>query len=580
VVTAVRNWFRSEGRSALTAGLILGFIFGLVYAVSILRGAYDPWLAARRWSAIYPVVEGAWWGLTFLALAAVVGVTRGLVDRLTRRHVVCHPAIVYGFLATIVVVAMMRLDWLESALYAAPLGWRGALLSALAVVVALSRLRPPVPQGPSGPNRLRASAAGLSAIGVVMIGVVGVSTAASRAKNEGAARADGRRPNIVLITIDALRADALGCLSEEAPPTPQIDKLASRGIVFRKAYVQATWTLGSFSSMMTSLYPFEAGTAAGTKTPGGLSALMEAPPTAAELLSETGYHTVAQLTNPYLTDLFGAIRGFREVRHSLAPRPYFQRPVLRLRKALRDAQAGDGAEVMTRGAEAWLDEGRREPFFLWVHYLDVHEPYVPPGTTTSVYRALLRVAEDGGPGEKAEARKRLRELYDAEVTYCDHYVGRLLAALEERGLADRSVVILTADHGEAFWEHGVRGHHRHLPGGEKMYEHDEVLRVPLIMALPDGRDAGTVIDEPVRMLDLMPTILALAGVEIPEHVRGRPLLEWLAQGQSGAQQDAAVSEGRPTRWPEGTERAGAARGAKDRELPPRIKRELEALGYL
>ena len=155
---------------------------------------------------------------------------------------------------------------------------------------------------------------------------------------------------------------------------------------------------------------------------------------------------------------------------------------------------------------------------MWVHYLDPHEPYdSPPDLAASGprYDNLIELAQGDDPDRKASARHELRILYNDEITYCDEWIGRLLAEVEVLGLRNRTVIVLTADHGEAFWERGVRGHGRTFQ--------DEVLRIPLAVMLPDGDRAGTRVDAPTRLIDIMPTVLALSGVEVPGALRGRPL---------------------------------------------------------
>ncbi len=132
----------------------------------------------------------------------------------------------------------------------------------------------------------------------------------------------------------------------------------------------------------------------------------------------------------------------------------------------------------------------------------------------------MRVAQgDGAVDEKAAAREALRELYDNEIAYCDAWIGQLLSEIQRMGLRERTVIILTADHGEAFWERGVRGHGR--------YFQDEILRVPLVLALPGGDYAGSRIEAPVRLVDIMPTVLELTGIQPPDGLRGRSLTSML-----------------------------------------------------
>jgi len=275
--------------------------------------------------------------------------------------------------------------------------------------------------------------------------------------------------------------------------------------------------------MMTSRYPSEVGIGLIDETPGNAYPLADGAPTLSELLTSAGYRTVAQLTNAFLTERYSVCRGFAEVRHVGEPRPYLRRLPLAVTRALRDRHVGRDAEDLTRGAVAWLRDNQAEPFFMWVHYLDPHEPYgAPPslGAGSPRHDDLMEVAKQDTPSrQRRDAREQLRALYEAEVTYCDRWIGKLLDVMDDMGLCDHTVIILTADHGEAFWEHGTRGHGRTF--------HDEVLRVPFVIAFPDGRWSGRVVETPVRLLDIMPTVLELASVSSPERMRGRSLINLL-----------------------------------------------------
>jgi arylsulfatase A-like enzyme len=527
---SVRDWVRSDLRPAAIAGLLLGSALGILYGASILAGAYDPWLAARRWALLYPSIEGAWWAAVFAVLAVFLGVIRRATAVLIKssKDWRVPGALLYGVLATATGVLMVRADWRDAVLDAVPAGHIGVLGLGLVAALLLSRVRPP--ESPRGLGW----AGLLVAILMPVFGGVGLAVAARVSGQDGdtTARAGGgeQRPNVLLISVDALRTDGVRFVSDSAPLTPFMDKLASEGIVFTAAFAQAPWTLPSFASMMTSRYPSEVGVSLMDEVSGNAYPLSSGVPTLAEVLSSAGYQTVAQVTNPFLKEEYSVCRGFAEVRHSGDPRTYMQRPIMRLVLRYRDRHAGQDARDVSKGAIAWLEEQRHEPFFMWVHYLDPHEPYGAPSDLASGragHDDLMRLAKDGASqAEKAKAREQLRELYDREVTYCDEWIGRLLEGLDREGLRDGTCIILTADHGEAFWEYGARGHGRTF--------HDEVLRVPLVIVLPNGALAGERVEQPVRLLDIMPTVLALAGVDTEDMgLRGLSLLDALTGEPSG-----------------------------------------------
>jgi arylsulfatase len=398
---------------------------------------------------------------------------------------------------------------------------------------------------PLPPDRIRNRGSRLVSL-AAWLAVAALAVIAAKTVSFGGAEArlsevSAGKPNILLISIDALRADAVGCLSETAPPTPEMDKLAGRGVAFSAAFAQSPWTFPSFASLMTSTFPSEAGInlfgEGEIDFPGmNLSLGGSSVPMLAELLKKGGYQTSAQVTNPVLFPArhCGWDRGFDSYRHCDEPIRMlpFHALVTHLVPRLRPRYRSDDAEAVTRGAVAWLRKNARQPFFLWVHYLDPHHPYCPPGCAAAsdpdwaiAWRASADSIRLGMQCKSLAAREKLRILYDAEVTYVDHWVGELLAAVDDLGCKERTLVVLTADHGEEFWEHGGWEHGHCL--------HDEVIRVPLLVAFPDGRHAGETVGRPVALLDVMPTVLEVAGLDLPRHIRGLSLLG-LLDGRSGA----------------------------------------------
>ena len=296
----------------------------------------------------------------------------------------------------------------------------------------------------------------------------------------------GPRP-IVLVTIDTLRADRLGSYGRSPSITPKLDALAARGVVFENAWTTAPLTVPAHATLLTGLLPPKHGLRVNkppTKVP-PLAARRYV--TLAETLKERGYATAAVVSASVLRDdVTGFAAGFdvyREVPPAAAG-------------SLHDSEwPGRGADAVAH-ALAWARSAPRQSF-LWVHLFDPHAPYDAPA------------GWGAGPDHVGDATG-----YDAEVAYTDDCVGKLLDGLAQAGLED-AVVAVVSDHGEGLGEHGEASH------GYLM--HEATLRVPLIVAapgLPAARRAG-----PVSVVDLFPTLLALAGHPIPPHVNGAPLFD-------------------------------------------------------
>jgi arylsulfatase A-like enzyme len=316
------------------------------------------------------------------------------------------------------------------------------------------------------------------------------------------------KPNIVLLVVDALRPDHLGCYGGVRPTSPAIDELASGGILFETAVAHAPWTKSSFSSMLTSLYPFQHGV---IDWP---SVLPDTLVTLAEALAGAGYGTACVMNTPALGGPYRILQGFDDV--------------VVTEKVDRDAfkTSGDALDLI-RDAE--------QPFFLMVHFSDVHSPYRPPmeyvrkiKLETDFDPYSKRVSIQLGLGDEPDSARIARDivLYDACVRLADDGVDVILDYLDQAGLRDNTLVILTADHGEAFWEHG-KGFH-----AGSTYE--EVIRVPLIMAYAELFTGAARIAHQVRHIDLLPTILEIAGVKDDEYREGVSLVDLIITGKRAA----------------------------------------------
>jgi arylsulfatase A-like enzyme len=318
--------------------------------------------------------------------------------------------------------------------------------------------------------------------------------------------------NVLLITIDCLRPDHTSVYGYERPTTPHLDDLAGEGVRFTQAISQGPCTRVSFAAMFSSTYPAMCG---------GFLRLSPQRTVLAEILREAGYCTVAFGSNPYLSPIYGYDKGFEIFDDSLVPwiQSHQHRPLKYLNRFFVVARwllPYLPASALTAKAVRFLHRHRPAgPWFLWLHYMDVHDPYRPPRRHAARFRSAGRpVLSDRALWQKAlsqpeeiseNERQHLINLYDTEISFADEQIGRLLMQLRRLGSLDSTLIIVTADHGEEFGEHGQFSHRFKL--------YDELLRVPLIMRLPARLPAGQVVTAQVRLLDLLPTILGLLNVD-------------------------------------------------------------------
>jgi arylsulfatase A-like enzyme/cytochrome c-type biogenesis protein CcmH/NrfG len=291
--------------------------------------------------------------------------------------------------------------------------------------------------------------------------------------------------NVVLITIDTLRADHVGCYGYKQIKTPNIDGLAADGMRFESAFAVVPVTLPSHSSMLTGTYPMLSGMHdfSGNK----LSPLQ---PTLASVLKQAGYQTGAVIGAAVLDSRFGLNQGFDFY--------YDHFDFSRLDEANLDEMERPG-NVVADVALDWVAKNSQKKFFLWMHLYDPHFPYHPPEPYSREYAA---------------------QPYDGEIAFADEQVGRLLRFLKEKGIYQNTVIVLCGDHGESLGEHGEKTH--------GFFIYNATMHVPLIIRLPENRlpenaVARTVAD-PVSLVDLMPTVLGAVGLETPSQLQGRSLL--------------------------------------------------------
>jgi len=352
----------------------------------------------------------------------------------------------------------------------------------------------------------------------------------------GEERLDGQ-PNLLLISLDTLRADHLGAYGYARDTSPFIDReLAAAGTVFEQSFSAATTTGPSHMTMFTGLAP----TVHGVYGSSYFSGLSDGIPTLAEVLRLQGFETAAVTENGAM----GAYRGFNRGFVS-----YYENK----RRELEGA-AGHIENTLARSL-AWLDAHRDKRFFLFVHTYQVHAPYTPPTAFQGFFEG------DGLDDRRADVlpSKWHPRSYDREIRYTDVQLEEFFAQLAARGLLENTLVVLVSDHGEEFLEHGALGHGPAL--------HDEVLRVPLIVRGP-GVAAGRRVKEPVSLVDLMATLLELAGLD-PAAAPGQSFAR-----SARAQTLASASAPRPI--------FSEARGSKELFLGRRggmRTRQVEVPGY-
>jgi len=353
--------------------------------------------------------------------------------------------------------------------------------------------------------------------------------------------------NVILLTVDSLRADHLGCYGYHRNTTPNIDRLASEGTLYTNAFAQAGNTACSFLSLIGGIYPIASDSFTDyepfyPKHPDHF-------PTIATPFKDAGFRTLGFHTNPNLSSNYGYSKGFGVFSDGFRPSPggaggqaghrYGRKKKLRarierrisgtplyplatvVRDMIRPLRSLHVTADDMNGLALGKLKGGNGPFFLWIHYMDVHVPYIPPvedyaavtGRRIGQYR-LNRLSRGMYANlrypDRIKRREELVGLYDAVVLGLDRAVGSLVEELKEAGLYDDTIIALTADHGDEFFEHGGVGHGLRF--------HDELLHVPLVIkGLGSGKRDGL-----FGLVDLPPTLAKAAGVDVPPAFMGIP----------------------------------------------------------
>lgn len=314
--------------------------------------------------------------------------------------------------------------------------------------------------------------------------------------------------NVILLTIDVLRKDVLGCYGSKDGLTPFLDSLQDKSIIFTRHQSVGPYTQASFPGILTSSYFLEFG------NPTHLSAKRTL---VSEVVKKGGFTTAGFHSNPHLSEYLGWNRGWDQFYDSMQDQVTDMSPYI-------------SSDVINKKCDNWLSSYTKEPdykpFFLWVHYMDVHEPYVPDtkyiqqvdsAINLSKEEMLTMFEEVVLPRNVSDTEKVeiLRKLYLAHIIEVDQYTKAFFGILEKHGVLENSIVIITTDHGDEFGDHGSLSH------DGKMYS--ELVNVPLIIYDSD-LEGGKVVDTVGSGVDISPTIASLFDLEIPDNYHGQSLL--------------------------------------------------------
>jgi len=328
-------------------------------------------------------------------------------------------------------------------------------------------------------------------------------------------------PNVVLVSVDTLRADRLGCYGREPSFTPAIDAFREDAVLFEVTIAQAPSTLSSHASLFTSLIPHHHGASMTRR-----SALAPDHLTLAEALRAEGFATAAFHGGGQLDEVFGLDQGFG----------VYETPGHQPDQPIGEEAFSDRFRPTVERALAWLEEEDPSRFFLFLHTYEIHHPYTPSPEDLAAIETgyagplppeisidLLRGINGGQTPLGPEDLRHIESTYEAEIRSVDAAFAALVEGLRRLGLYDTALIVFTSDHGEEFGEHGTVGWHSHTL-------FDELLRVPLLVKYPGGWHAGQKLDAQVRLLDVAPTVLGAVGVERPGVFQGANLTHYVSGG--------------------------------------------------
>jgi arylsulfatase A-like enzyme len=339
------------------------------------------------------------------------------------------------------------------------------------------------------------------------------------------------RTSVVLISIDSLRPDHLGCYGYGRETSPAMDALAAEGTLFLNAVSTTSWTLPAHVSLLTSLYNSAHRVNIQTYRIDPNRILM------ASIFRKQGYRTAGFVSGPFLHPVFGFDRGFEEY-HYCTPDPNAS-SLIEKYPISEEVQLASDKDITSPGVNSavlpWLEKNAGRPFFLFIHYFDVHYDYIPPPSYVRMfdpdYEGTI-TTENFIKDDRINASLAEEDIghivarYDGEIRFTDDHLGAVIDKLKALGLFDKTLIILTSDHGDEFFEHGGKGHAHTL--------FDELIKIPLVMRYPEKIPSGRKIENQVRIIDIMPTVLDICGLPPSREQMGTSLLPLIRGNRTDA----------------------------------------------
>ncbi len=517
----IRRQARVGTTTALAWGLITGFLSG--YALISIENA----------NLILPTSTARLYALVFftclspvLAAALLIPVELGVAALLRWTGIRTSPARLYCSVLTIGFLFLLVVFWLgfnvirNSKSLAATAVYAVSALGSVALLIAVNRIMLPNPDRQLHGFNVKvlviamALCLGFTAVSYRLLAVFPQLTGSQTGPENSQAkltlpslRTSFPNWNVLLISIDTLRADHLSCYGYSRATSPQIDTLAKEGVLFLGAHSQAPWTLPSHATMLTSLYPSTHGARFSSQHAPILDKLDSSYVTLAEMLQASGYKTAGFTSSFWLSKQWGISQGFDD----------FQ------------MNPNSNASFLVDAGVHWMASHQSHPFFLFLHFFDVHnyespseffDRYANAGYDGSLKDSQMLTSRNAYTRLSNADLAYMKARYDGAITYVDQQLGRLLEWLRSSGLYDKTLIIITSDHGEEFWEHGGTGH------GFTLYE--EAISVPLILKPAENRTPQQTIREPVGLIDIPPTILSYLKLPVPPFLEGisfKPLTE-------------------------------------------------------
>lgn len=507
------------------AGLVAGALLGIAESSLVLASGRTDFFVVPYGTVAYALFCGAVGGVGLLVLAWVGRRMGRAAQPEPRVYARTLAALTATFAFAIGAFRIRRDVFAEELVFKSGKGLLvllGCALAALALCAALSWLVHQVVKR-RGRFLLRGwgSPALVGAVVAVLLAVLPFTKSSAEKVSAPIATARTGAGNVLVIVVDTLRADHLPAYGYDAGRTPHLDAFAEDAVRFEHAYANASWTRPSFASLLTGRY------ASSHQVMAKGDALPQELTTLSEAFLGAGYSTSGFVTNYNVAPYFQFDQGFQQY-HYLEPEfvlgaddaaaklllvQFLRQRIETVRDAFWGVQPGTAyqdAAVVNSELFRWLEQKPASPWFLFVGYMDPHDPYFEHPYSGAGYGRAAH------PRPAMHERERLTALYDGEIAYWDEHFGALMARLKAEGMYDDTTIVVTSDHGEEFGEHGGFWH------GTTLY--DEQLRVPLLVKLPKGARAGSTVSHWVQTIDLMPSLLRWSQIPVPEGVQGHDLL--------------------------------------------------------